>query len=462
MEKVEVVPAKRFFVEMLTRDIELIDAILDLVDNCLDGATRLLQGKISGETPYKGFEVEISFDESHFMISDNCGGIPRDVARKSAFRMGRHDAERDKDIPTVGVYGIGMKRAIFKMGEDAAVFSSPTGEAGYVVNISNDWMRDDSDWHLPLSDESGDRFDMKGTKIVVNQLRENVKRQFMSADFKGELFETIATHFSYIISKGLVIKLNQRVIEPNISIIRFGKDFSNKNDSIAPYIYKNNIAGVDIEIAIGFYRALSTDKEEAEETDGKSVSERAGITVICNDRVVLYNDKTHLTGWGEAGVPRYHTQFIAVSGVVVFQSKDPSKLPLKTTKRGVDSDSEIYSIVKDRIREGLKTFTDFTNKWKKAPKTELAQHFKIDETDSAPSVSLSQKVKETEWTKLRRDGGKVFKPNLPLPKNTDPIERIVFTKKRSEVHAVSRYLFDDIQPTRIVGEYCFDLIMKKV
>ena len=33
-------PAKEFFVKMLTRDIELPDAILDLLDNCIDGILR--------------------------------------------------------------------------------------------------------------------------------------------------------------------------------------------------------------------------------------------------------------------------------------------------------------------------------------------------------------------------------------------------------------------------------------
>ncbi|MBS0481598.1 MAG: hypothetical protein JSR96_05480 [Proteobacteria bacterium] len=34
-------PTKAFFVRMLTRDIELQDAILDLLDNCLDGILRV-------------------------------------------------------------------------------------------------------------------------------------------------------------------------------------------------------------------------------------------------------------------------------------------------------------------------------------------------------------------------------------------------------------------------------------
>lgn len=43
-DKAQACPTKQFFVSMLTRDISLDDAILDLVDNCLDGALRLANG----------------------------------------------------------------------------------------------------------------------------------------------------------------------------------------------------------------------------------------------------------------------------------------------------------------------------------------------------------------------------------------------------------------------------------
>ena len=33
-------PKKRFFVEMFTRDIPLLDCVLDLIDNCFDGLAR--------------------------------------------------------------------------------------------------------------------------------------------------------------------------------------------------------------------------------------------------------------------------------------------------------------------------------------------------------------------------------------------------------------------------------------
>ena len=59
-------PVKSFFVEMLTRDIELSDAILDLLDNCVDGILRTINK--AGKTPYKGFEASITLNKNYFKI----------------------------------------------------------------------------------------------------------------------------------------------------------------------------------------------------------------------------------------------------------------------------------------------------------------------------------------------------------------------------------------------------------
>ncbi len=71
-------PTKRFFVSMLTRDISLSDAILDLVDNCLDGALRLAD---DAEVDYSRNTISIECTESHFRIQDDWGVFPRKVAK---------------------------------------------------------------------------------------------------------------------------------------------------------------------------------------------------------------------------------------------------------------------------------------------------------------------------------------------------------------------------------------------
>ncbi|HEX8607273.1 MAG TPA: ATP-binding protein, partial [Pedobacter sp.] len=167
-------PTKQFFVGMLTRDIELQDAILDLLDNCVDGVQRSLERKAekleaeqavsgnggqsaqarpSANSPlsteqhkeYEGFWAKIEFDEDFFRISDNCGGIPPD---SEAFRLGNPVSEEDRGLATIGYYGIGMKRAIFKMGRSCVVTTKHENYA-YRVTITPEWIDDDNLWLLP-------------------------------------------------------------------------------------------------------------------------------------------------------------------------------------------------------------------------------------------------------------------------------------------------------------------------
>ena len=41
-------PTKKFFIEMITRDISIEDAIIDLLDNSIDGATQINPDNLNG------------------------------------------------------------------------------------------------------------------------------------------------------------------------------------------------------------------------------------------------------------------------------------------------------------------------------------------------------------------------------------------------------------------------------
>ena len=126
-------PTKDFFISMLTRDIPLLRAIIDLVDNSVDGARRL-RGVPESRTTYKGLEVQLQCDDTHFKIIDNCGGMSIEVAAKHAFRIGRpEDAERTPH--SVGQFGVGMKRALFKIGKKFSI-ESKTTNSKFLVEYS--------------------------------------------------------------------------------------------------------------------------------------------------------------------------------------------------------------------------------------------------------------------------------------------------------------------------------------
>jgi hypothetical protein len=93
-------PTKEFFVEMLTRDIDLTDAILDLLDNCLDGVVRLKGPSVSSDheakmsVDYSGFHSYITITEDGFTIEDNCGGISKDMVNSKTRFPFEHQESR--------------------------------------------------------------------------------------------------------------------------------------------------------------------------------------------------------------------------------------------------------------------------------------------------------------------------------------------------------------------------------
>lgn len=457
-------PVKSFFVHMLTRDIELQDAVLDLLDNCIDGVQRSeTKAALKKARPYEKYWAKILLTDEEFCIEDNCGGIPW-AMRQYAYRFGRLKNDLDQGRMMIGTYGIGMKRAVFKLGDDCTI-QTHAKDASYSVSFSREWMNDESNWDIEATELP--RSELRGTKIAVRGLREPVRRQFSSSAFTYTFRETLSTYYAFIMSKGFRVYLNGELIKPKSLRLLFAKeaDKTLKTHRIEPFIYQARHEGVDVFLAVGFTRSIPSSEEadESQENYKESYSsEDAGWTVVCNDRTVLYCDKTHITGWGVSGVPRYHTQFVAISGTVIFTAENPQLLPTTTTKRGVDSDSELYQLVKDKMMEGMKLFISYTNRWKSAElvKKSRGQFQKTSTAGLKEIRARSARVKMGSTRGLLK--GKQHKPSLPKPTSARSEERISFVKPASEVRRVSKYLFDktDEKPSR-VGEECFDLLLRE-
>lgn len=454
-------PTKRFFVEMLTRDIHLEDAALDLLDNCIDGVVRT-RGKAAVQKekkPYADFWAEVSFDSNHFTIKDNCGGISRALAEQSAFMLGRPRPsttykDPDAHLPTVGVYGIGMKRAIFKMGRYCEVTSSTAKEA-FTVTIPGPWFEDEKDWDLPLTGLTKSK-KVSGTEILIRRLDPIVSRRFSrQGDFDDLFRKMVSQHYSLIIQKGFAVRVNGKSVTPSPLVLRTVEIGKHYKTGIAPYMFRGNIDGVDIDLKLGFYRPSPGEDDIEEEGEAPSSYDEAGWTVVCNDRVVLYRDKSRLTGWGESNVPSYHNQFIAIAGIVHFRSNDPLKLPVTTTKRGIDAGSDTYLRVKDKMRDGLKKFTAFTYKLKK-DREQKASLFK--DTKPLNEDLLDGMRAQIKWKKDSKIvGGQVFVPNLPQIDRNDKLRTIRYSKPIEQIRKLSEFLFENPNTSPSdVGERSFE------
>ena len=462
-------PTKEFFVGMLTRDIALSDSILDLLDNCLDGVVRKKgkSEKRSNPEYYSGFYSHIVISKESFVIEDNCGGIPRDVAEEYAFRMGRSSEKDSESLPTVGIYGIGMKRAIFKIGRSATV-TTRNNDCLYRVTIPKDWTTTEEHWDFPLEEiEDSEELDGGGTRIAISDINPSISELWNSDDklenFNKDLIKAIQQSYSFIIQKGFEITINGIAV-PSLPVGLLISEKKQEN-TIKPFLYQQTFGDVSVSLAVGFYAPTPSPEEIDDENKMKRSSGDAGWTVLCNDRVVLYNDRSHLTGWGEAGVPHYHTQFIGIRGIVIFESSTPKNLPMTTTKRGIDTSSSIYSAVKDRMRQGLKLFTDYTNRWKGRNTDERVFSTDTKLVDVDELIAPKEKVESTASVSFHKSkGGYIFTPSLPKPSNDKPYRRISYSKSIDDILDVVEHIYKDrdhqITPSQ-VGEKCFDIILEQ-
>ncbi|MBK9388788.1 MAG: ATP-binding protein [Bacteroidetes bacterium] len=92
-----------------------------------------------------GLSIEIEALSDHFIIKDNCGGIESEIARNYAFRFGR---PKDKPIQSgsVGQFGIGMKRSLFKMGKFFEI-DSIASKSSFKMEVDVDkWQNNQETW----------------------------------------------------------------------------------------------------------------------------------------------------------------------------------------------------------------------------------------------------------------------------------------------------------------------------
>ncbi len=140
-------PNKAFFIDMLTKDLSLSDCILDLVDNSIHSLiTRtnldVSQHLFSGTKAQRvNALIDVTFTPSKFSVKDDCGGISIEDAEEQVFLLG--NPVREKKQTGLGVYGIGMKRALFKIGRQISITSFTTDEEFKIDINVDEWEKTD-------------------------------------------------------------------------------------------------------------------------------------------------------------------------------------------------------------------------------------------------------------------------------------------------------------------------------
>lgn len=440
-------PTKRFFIEMFTRDIPLQDCVLDLVDNCVDGLARTerlklhtISDHIFGKTPKeqaRGTErpyVRVDFDAEHFRIHDNCGGIDYEYALRDVFNFG-HTGARSHEY--LGVYGVGMKRAVFKMGDEFTV-DSRTTETGFTCRVDVPaWMaKDDSldDWTITLTQVTPAKTaNHAGTTIEVKNLKKEVSDLFATTRFESDLIKTIGRVYAFLVGTHIRIYINGTEVKPFEIPVGAPKKGQTSYDQFQEY-------GVKVRVFATLTSA----------PDNGPTKENSGWYIACNGRLVLVADTSETTGWGVSPMPIWVPKYTAFIGFVFFEAKNGLDLPWTTTKRNVNKESAVYRKAISRMAVLARPILSFCNR--KYPA----------DTDQEPvERAIAKELKPTTLAHLVRSAGSAFKMEEPEETQPRTTVRVQYDALLSDVDKVRKHLRTPRMGATKVGEHTFSYFLNR-
>ena len=438
--KIDASPTKELFISMLIKDITLNDAIGDLIDNCVDGALALRPNR-----DYSGLRIDITACTDYFKIIDNCGGISYETAKDYAFRFGRTE-DNIQGNNSVGQFGIGMKRALFKMGQIFKI-SSVSAESSFTVNVDVDewksqkdaWVFNFEKYELKKPSEEDYQDNERGTEILISNLYAQIGERFKHDSFINELINEIELEHIINISRGLEITINGNLLKQKELLL------INSDDYKPGYWFHDFKNGLKVQAVVGV--------SDHELKDG-------GWYLFCNDRKILGPEQTTISGWGakkelslkKPSIPVYHSQYDRFRGYIFFNSDDTSLLPWNTSKNNMDIDSPTYRYTKQNMILLMRPVIDFLNNLHsegKKPDEESKFLEKSFNSSLANSTSVFYILEHASDLPL-----KFTYPVFNETGNTDKRLKILYYREKSKVEKVMAVL--KTTDLKKVGEKTFD------
>jgi Transcription elongation factor, GreA/GreB, C-term/Histidine kinase-, DNA gyrase B-, and HSP90-like ATPase len=146
------------------------------------------------------------FDKDRIVVEDNAPGISFTTAEKEVFRFG-HSAAHNESRDRLSVYGIGMKRALFKVGKRISMTSDhKSGGFGLTLDVAK-WARSTKlPWTIPISKRPP--ASVTGTRIKITHLNPEIRERLLDKTFGKNLIEKISRVYSFFIGRIVDVYVN--------------------------------------------------------------------------------------------------------------------------------------------------------------------------------------------------------------------------------------------------------------
>ncbi len=347
----DAVPSKRLFLSIIA-DYDLNKSICELVDNAFDMWTR------SGRTRAVTVEVWLRESEGMIVIQDDAGGIAREDLR---FVVGPGQSSSGPTDQTIGIFGVGTKRAVVALANDIRIATRRRNAETYQVEFNDDWLNDE-DWALPLFRVAD--IEQGVTRVELRQLRPPISR-IQAAQLREHLG---ATYAKFLAMPGVTLRLDDERVAPRLF------DGWSYPPNYGPRRYSGSLlteSGREVELDVT--AGLSNESSPA--------SGAYGVYFYCNDRLVAPAMKSFDVGFtrGQAGLP--HPK-ISLTKVIVSMRGDADAMPWNSSKSDISTKHQVFvalhawlvKVVSDYARLSRTWMGEWPEKVFAYPEGEIEEH----------------------------------------------------------------------------------------
>lgn len=325
-------PSKRLFLSIIA-DYDLNRSICELVDNGLD--VWVLGDRASKIT----IEITLDRDQKTICVEDNAGGLPKSELK---YIVGPGQTGLAPTDETIGIFGVGTKRAVVALAQDIKISTRYGKEKTYQVDFDESWLVED-DWELPYYqvDDIG-----PGTTLVeLQKLRVQIDDAAIE-QLRGHLS---ATYAKFLPAKGVTITLNGVPIAP-----QFFDDWSYP-PRYGPRRYHGNLPTAD-------GRFVRVDAVAGLSNESSPAKGEYGVYFYCNDRLIARGLKTFEVGFmkGYAGLP--HPK-VSLTKVLVSLNGDARSMPWNSSKSDISTKHEVFQALHMWLTQVVKDYAALSRIW---------------------------------------------------------------------------------------------------
>lgn len=327
-------PSKRLYMSIIA-DYDVHKSICELIDNALDiWVTNGCQSTLQ-------VDITLDKDQQRIHVSDNAGGIDES---NLSFVVGPGHTGNLETQPTIGIFGVGTKRAVVALAQEVRIRTMQRGKT-YEVDFDDDWLKQDGNWELPYYEV--DNIPPGTTQIELTKLRRP-----LSDDTISQLTKHLgATYAKFLKKRKVRICLNGDPIPPVIF-----EDWSYP-PQYEPRIYTGTIKAQDgNSVEIEAVAGLATESSPA--------GGEYGVYFYCNDRLVARGLKTIDVGFttGLAGKP--HAD-ISLARVIISLNGEARLMPWNSSKSDINTSHEVFVALRQWLLQVVKDYTSLSRRLSK-------------------------------------------------------------------------------------------------